>query len=62
MTWVLLKLTNQGVCLRVKSSDVHNYLVRMREEVRLEVRSELAQTTGSREELEEEWRDFLSAS
>ena len=47
---------------RVKSSDVHNYLVRMREEVRLEVRSELAQTTGSREELEEEWRDFLSAS
>jgi RNA polymerase sigma factor (sigma-70 family) len=47
---------------RVKSTDVHNYLVRMREEVRLEVRSELARTTGSREEFEEEWRDFLSAS
>jgi RNA polymerase sigma factor (sigma-70 family) len=47
---------------RVKSTDVHNYLVRMREEVRLEVRSELARTTGSREELEEEWRDFLSPS
>src|SRR5262245_6060091 len=48
--------------LGIKATDVHNYLVAIREDIRSELRSELARHTNGPEELEEEWRDFFSKS
>ena len=45
----------------VKPSDVQNYLASVREDVRTEIRRELAETTSSREELEEEWNAFFTS-
>ena len=47
--------------LSLKPSDVHNYLLSMREEIRSEVRSELARLTSSHDQLEAEWNAFIGA-
>ena len=43
----------------VKAGDVMNDLAAVREELRAEIRSSLERTARSREELEEEWHEFL---
>lgn len=48
-----------GAKFGIKATDVQNYLAAVREEVRTEIRRELAETTSSREELEEEWNAFF---
>lgn len=47
--------------LGVKPGDVRNHLFAFREELRREIRSELAETTSSEEELEEEWNALFGA-
>lgn len=44
-----------GGRLGIKAGDVRNHLFAFREELRKEIRAELAETTASEEELEEEW-------
>lgn len=51
-----------GTRLGLKGTDVHNYLVAVREDIRSEIRRELERRTASPEELEEEWNDFFSNS
>lgn len=47
--------------LRIKETDVHNHLFAVREEVRSEIRAELAGVTSGSAELEEEWHGFLAS-
>jgi len=48
--------------LGLKKTDVHNYLVAVREDIRSEIRRELERRSDGPEELEEEWNDFFSTS
>jgi len=47
--------------LGIKESDVINHLAAAREEIRKEIRAELAGMTSSRQELEEEWNVIVRA-
>jgi DNA-directed RNA polymerase specialized sigma24 family protein len=47
--------------MALKSTDVHNYLFAIREEIREEVRSEISRTTSTPEQFREEWNAFLEA-
>jgi RNA polymerase sigma-70 factor (ECF subfamily) len=55
--------TYQAVAGRfgLKETDVHNYLFAVREEIRSEVRAQLAQAASEGADLEEEWDDFFRA-
>ncbi len=44
-----------AAALGIKAGDVRNHLFAFREELRREIRSELAETTAGEDELEEEW-------
>jgi RNA polymerase sigma-70 factor (ECF subfamily) len=48
--------------LGVRETDVHNHLVRVREELRLEIRAELGRMIADPSQLEEEWREFVRGS
>ncbi len=47
--------------LGIKAGDVRNHLFAFREELRQEIRAELAETTASEEELEEEWNALFGS-
>lgn len=47
--------------LGMKEHDVRNTLFKIRAEIRTEIRAELANTTSSVQELEEEWSDLFGA-
>jgi len=47
--------------LGVKVGEVRNFVHRIREEIRTEVRAELAEQTSGHGELEDEWRSLLGA-
>jgi RNA polymerase sigma factor (sigma-70 family) len=45
----------------IKETDVHNHLFAVREDVRTEIRAELANVTAGAAELEEEWHGFMAS-
>jgi RNA polymerase sigma factor (sigma-70 family) len=45
----------------LKTSDIHNYLFAIREEIREEVRSEITRMTSTRDQFLEEWNAFIEA-
>ncbi len=47
--------------LGVKEGDVRNYLFEVRERIRTEIRTELAQTVSDAQQLEDEWAELFGA-